>query len=316
MIPRDIRRVFSRLDLQAMSFADSAAPYRYASSSTSSESFMRLLDPPGAWEDVDEAMDYLIHNFRWIFHTAARFEPDPVPLLVLAEAEAKSRVWEVRFSSLLDRMHIENVQDQKVKYTITLLRVYQITMGIILGTRIYGHEELHDSYTAEYTRVVTMIESMLPPSSEIRTGIEKGGEEEQIFSFEPGLIFVLFFTAIKCRIPDLRRRAIALLGPPSPSGHSSASSPLLLPHARKARYQEGAWESQAAAAVASFVINIEEENCSSGDDGARTVPLESDRIHVVNVASCILRRQVQVCCVFLTPGQGQGYRVREGVVNY
>lgn len=80
----------------------------------------------------------------------------------------------------------------------------------------------------------------------------------QAFAFEMGIIPALYFTAIKCRSPSLRRKAIDMLKKVMPR-------------------REGLWDARVLAGIALRVVEIEEaEGCSED-----MWPAEARRIHAI-----------------------------------
>jgi len=79
------------------------------------------------------------------------------------------------------------------------------------------------------------------------------------FTFEMGIIPCLYFTAIKCRCPSLRRKAIELLSKVTPQ-------------------REGLWDSRMLGKVAARMIEFEEDGCAP-NRAASTWPTEERRIH-------------------------------------
>lgn len=280
-IPNDIQRVFARLDLQAMAFADSQAPYPYHLHQTPPD----LKAPPEAFHSIIDAMDCLIHNFCWIFRIAVLSEPHPVPADRLDAASKVFKAWDSTFQRFVNSLSKEILE--KTTSTISLLKMYHITMTIIVATGIYGQECMHDAHSMEYEEIVRLGEKVLP------TEMAKRDDKLHVFSFEPGLIFPVFFTAIKCRYSHIRRRAIALL--------------------ETANHQEGSWESFAASRVAGFVMDIEETGLPAGA-GPDSIP-ETARVHLVMVSVKSDVRKVGIGCVRVSEIDGS-YYVTEGETSY
>ncbi|KFY74229.1 hypothetical protein V499_05727 [Pseudogymnoascus sp. VKM F-103] len=276
MVPDNITQVLDRLDLQVMSFADSEAPYPYhqgqhLSIPTSSPSLAYIRD----------ATDHLIGTFRWIFWLAAFSEPNPIPQWQLDATRRVLQQWANEF----DRLVVFLPEDDR--NTIVLLRMYHTTMTIMVATGLYGQETLHDEHHGLYEHVVALGKILF--DQQRVAGLTEG----YIFCFEPGVIFPLFFVAMKCRHPLIRRQAIALL--------------------ETANHQEGTWESVGAAKVAEFVMGVEEENLPQGA-GSEQV-LESARVHLVNISSKIERRRIDLRCLLRTSEEDSWY-FREGTVFY
>lgn len=275
-VPDNIVQVLNRLDLQAMSFADSEAPYPYhlcqdLSIPTASPSFAYIRD----------ATDHLIETFRWIFWLAASSEPNPIPQWQLDATSTLLQQWEKEFDCLVSFLSADD------RNTIVLLKMYHSTMTIMVATGLYGQETRHDEHDGLYEDIVTLGKKLFDHR------MVAGSMDGYIFCFEPGIIFPLFFVAIKCRHPLIRRQAIALL--------------------ETADHQEGTWESVGAAKVAEFVMGVEEENLPQGA-GSEQV-LESARVHSVNISANIERRRIDLSCLLRTSEEDSWY-FREGTVCY
>ncbi len=74
-IPQDIADVLSRLDLQAMSFAEARAPYPYHSWPDS----LKFPTYPLSLTSVSDALSYLIKLVRWVSFLASFSEPNFMP---------------------------------------------------------------------------------------------------------------------------------------------------------------------------------------------------------------------------------------------
>jgi hypothetical protein len=81
----------------------------------------------------------------------------------------------------------------------------------------------------------------------------------EAFTFEMGIIPFLYFTAIKCRSPTVRRAAIHLLSKATPQ-------------------REGLWDARLMANIAKRMMEIEEDGCSPTSE-PRTWPPEQRRVH-------------------------------------
>jgi hypothetical protein len=88
--------------------------------------------------------------------------------------------------------------------SLGLLLVQQKIGFMFLKTCTTQYQTSFDRYNSTFRSVVGILERLLGhPESSLRA--------KSSFSLELGIIPCLFYTAIKCRHPDLRRRAIALL---------------------------------------------------------------------------------------------------------
>lgn len=110
-----------------------------------------------------------------------------------------------------------------------------------------------------------------------------------IFSLEMGLIFALYFVAIKCRSPVLRRQATYMLSRVKPC-------------------KEGMWDARVMEKVSQYVIEIEERGCVEPvTEEVRTWPGEECRVHGIYIfPRCDYKGRVQrVKCVG-GPGAKEG----------
>lgn len=145
-------------------------------------------------------------------------------------------------------------------YASTLLRLYHLITYIWISTCPDKSETVFDLYMAEFTAVIDLSESLLA----------KGTASNALppFTFEMGLIPPLYFTAINCRHPTLRRRAVSLL--------------------RQGSVRESLWDAEPMARVAERVIMLEESGLEPGTDAW---PAEIFRVHDAAISQRILTRE-------------------------
>jgi cholestenol Delta-isomerase len=266
-VPEDIVQVLHRLDLQAMSLGDSRNPYPH---------HMNLMPldinaMPRSFDRFDAATSHLIDIFRCIIRVASLSEPKPIPQSSLDAFTTLLSNWSISFNHLLSTSNIA----KQTPNSVILMKMYHILLTILVSVRVYGLESRHDSQLNHYRYLVALGTTIIT-NEESR---DASMFDDAIFSFEPGVIFALFFTAIKCRHPVVRRQAVDLL--------------------RRSRQREGAWESVGAAHVADFVIEVEEEGLT---DTERTgagpeVVKEGNRVHLVNIFPFTDQRAIDVGCL-------------------
>jgi hypothetical protein len=129
----------------------------------------------------------------------------------------------------------------------------------------------------EFERIVALAETLSKiPSSSPQTGIKPA------YSFDMGVLPPLYYTAVRCRDPIIRRKALALL----------SASPR----------REGIWDSLILAAIVRWVIG-EEESDLDEVSCAEDVPL-SVRIYMVERSLLIAERR---CLVKFLKGQRNEY---------
>lgn len=276
-LPNDILQVYKRLDLQALSFSDSNIPY---SASLCSEAVQMIAIRHPHIYSIEDAIDTVLHLFRWVFQKTDNNESCPIPREDLYAAKHALKQWNKQSPT---DIHATN----NPKPPFTLLKMYQIIMEIILTVEAQCLETLHDVYLPEYKQLLAMSEDLILSGQTSRTS-------QSFFCFDLGIIFPLFWVAIKCREPKVRRRAVELLA--------------LMDH------QEGAWKSSSAAKVASFLIDIEEEGrCPvvSMKDISETA-----RVHLIGMKVDGKSRSILLTCLLRAQLDNISWYQREGRVTY
>lgn len=277
-IPSDIVQVLHRLDLQAMSFADDEAPYEHSPNQAHG-----LADTSIRFLSLEHATNCLVHNFKWIFRIATYWEPNPIPAEELEAARKALLQWEVNFHHLT--VSFDEYTRKRVEGATNVLHMYSKTMAILIATGVFGGETRNYEYERIFQEIINYGKKVHEGGKAFST---QNGTE--IFTFEMGAIFPLFFTAIKCRNGRLRREAVALL--------------------KDMKRQEGSWPSVAAASVAEYVIRVEEEG------GIIDRIVETDHVQAVHVKANIEYRMVEVSCFFRTNTPESPWCCRGEVVSY
>ncbi|KAJ2967075.1 hypothetical protein NQ176_g9845 [Zarea fungicola] len=122
-----------------------------------------------------------------------------------------------------------------------ILRIYHTVAQILVGSVGNDLDEcVFDDYTSHFECILDGTADILVASEAMRYQDVAAGLNSQSLNFtiDLGLIPPVYFTALKCRVPRVRRRAIALLA------HSL--------------HQEGIWNGKLAAIVSEKVMDIEE----------------------------------------------------------
>jgi hypothetical protein len=264
-----------RSGLQATTIGDSKIPYP---DHLSKEHIELLKTPPTAFGSIEDSIDLVLHLCRWLFHRAAYSESYsescPISAEDLAFANKALERWNLGIQIYFSPPNTTIMA--QLPRSIALLKIYQIIMTIIISTGVHGQETLHDAYLDKYEEVIRLCGELLLDAK----GSVSGPSCNRFFCFDIGVIFPLFWVAIKCREPHARRRAVKLLG--------------------SLRHQEGSWKSTTAAKAAEFVISIEEEGMP---EGGGQIP-ELARVQLVNMTADVKRGEIRVSCV-LRPAHGR-----------
>lgn len=278
-IPKDIIQVFKRLDVQAITFGDAKVPYP---DNLCKEHIDFLTAPPTGFGSIEDSLDVVLHLCRWMFRREAYSNTCPVAHEDLVSASKALACWNLGMDKYFSAPNAR--RNGQLEHPIALLKMYQIIMTIIIVTGAQGQETLHDAYSHKYGEVLALAEGLLLDG---RVSLS-AASSNRFFCFDIGVIFPLFWVAIKLRQPKPRRRAVKLLG----SMH----------------HQEGAWKSTSAAKVAQFVIDVEEEGMSKDDC---YIP-EIARVHLVNTTADLEKGEIRVSCVMRSDIDDCSWYNREG----
>lgn len=152
--------------------------------------------------------------------------------------------WSINFTEYLARNPTaDNPSDNP---GVEVLKLWHIGGHMLFANRHSQTETAHDQFHAEFDLIVAGAERLLLHSS------SSAASYTSCFSVDIGVVPLLYFVAVKCRHPQTRRRAVALL----------EASP---------RRREAVWDSVGAARLAREIVAIEEEGL--GDvRGYRDVP--------------------------------------------
>ena len=143
------------------------------------------------------------------------------------------------------------------KMAISQLLVYYYTSEIWVSTCLETTEVLFDEHLVDFTLIIRHAKRVLEHWSRVYHTITS----KVAFTFELGMIPPLYYTAMKCRHPLLRREAVSLL--------------------ERCPVREGPWNSKETTLVAQRVILLEEADRSDLSDTWR--PSEGMRIWRVEI---------------------------------
>jgi hypothetical protein len=258
-----VLQIFTRLDIQSGLFSSPSSYY------TELEPH-QTPNPPApeqfVFADYKKArisMDHLMNACLSFVIMAGKIKFLPVKdFKIIAEQlrlQSRLECWLVGFKRLINatqsQMTPEDVQAMNMLHI--LHRISKVWLAICLSPT----EMACDVHLEDYELLLDSAESLIssmPP--------------QNCFTFEMGYIAPVYFVALKCRYPTLRRRAIKLL----------ADFPR----------QEGLWHSTRAASIASRVAAIEEahippEILADPTTGPDIIPAHS-RIHDAIIVSNVL----------------------------
>ena len=266
----DLVRAFLRLDMQASSYLGMRAP-AIAGKHTEDVVPPRLYSIYQAKDVLDSLTGQLCSLIRTTIEEY-RFRKDrDIPVDVVAKvANVKDSldIWNKRFEKYLDRPSSKFSRQEQLAINILLIN-HRVSM-IEAATCTHAEQAIFDQFDAEFDEVVTLAAVII----RARDTVAPRALE---FSLDMGVIYPLYWTAVKCREPWTRQRAMTLL--------------------RSTTLQEGVWNAAAQASIAEVAI-AREQQCSTGESSAAQRPLELARVH--NVGTNILDPVKRVAEVSLT----------------
>jgi hypothetical protein len=195
---------------------------------------------------------------------------------------------------MIDCLPNPSPQDMQV---IRIMRIQSLVASIWNATTVptstegFSDECAFDTCTAEFDKILSLAslciddDNTTTPSSTLPSSDSRATHPAPSFSLEMGIIFALYFTAIKCRSPDIRRRAIYFLSQVNPQ-------------------REGMWDAMVLKAIAQYAVEFEESGClGSATVDPETWPLEEQRIHGIYIdPHCDLQGRVQKVTFVWRPG--------------
>ena len=220
--------ILTRLDLQAMTFSDSSAPYSFQDASWLTKVDLDLRN--------GEKIESYGQAGTMLFALARR-------VLMYDEALAFGKLEEGQMGPVADEI-MQDVTTWELKMGFferrnrpeseswaLSVRMYHTLLRLMLIATFFGPERRWDKSLGYFERIIACAKSLIAATERTET--------RNLMSLEPGLIIPLFLTTTKCRHSQVRRLAAKLL--------------------HQLKKQEGLWPSDGAVAVGERVMAIEEE---------------------------------------------------------
>ncbi|KUJ18088.1 uncharacterized protein LY89DRAFT_583316 [Mollisia scopiformis] len=291
---------FTKLDVQAISFAEESNPERH---SLVLNAELSLLDNmPLSFDTVRQAEPYENAIIRQSMRFFAVQVPLPRPrppkrafpinawwgirdpdVVAIQQSILKYiSAWHSAFEPLWTKLQTEGTDEETLLIASTLRLHIEADTIALLGVCCTNEEDF-DAYTDTFSDMITL-------SSTILLTLTKTSPTTPKFSFDSHVVIPLHMIAHKCRDPLIRRRAIELL----------------------TRYprREGVWDSALGARIGSWAMAVEEE---FGDEEGR-VPGWA-RIHGVVFERDGERRGALLGCEQKV-GEGGGWGWRRKIITW
>jgi hypothetical protein len=251
--------------------------------------------PAGArlFLDLKSAEDSLYQdlNYLWKFYytyDSTRYEPDLIPPFVSSGLQAlQERLcnWREAFQSFENKYQICATQ-QEVQHA-SLLRIHNSTATVLLAELLHPNQTVFDALDDMFRSIVYLSDQLLE--------YKLGSPWADTFSVELGVVQPLYITAIKCRIPQVRARAIKLL--------------LAVPR------QEGIWNGLVMGKISEQVKIMEEGDLDTQYLETERLP-ELCRVHSVGADINHKDRTASFSCRLRRAGGGGEWELRRGIVTW
>ncbi|KAK5695617.1 hypothetical protein LTR17_024544 [Elasticomyces elasticus] len=219
---------------------------------------------PAHFNTMQDARDSIVHLSNIGLRFIRNMKKGRYARLVLPDDFVRQAVLErevERWKEALDALILTDTVSLRDLDAAKVLRVHQIILTVWLGSCCHIADSYLDNFMADFEAGVTLGEEIQRNAA----AIEQRRTNQPSFLFDMELVSPLYYIAIKCRDPNIRRRAIALL--------------------RQTRRREGLWDSNMAAAIAERIAALEEVNLSTLDGSE--LPAEEDRVHNTEISTMV-----------------------------
>ena len=284
----DILETFSRLDLQAMTLADSRVPHTFQ---LSLRFMFTQQDIPSTFSSLAEAQHLLFEHLKWSiliselfsggFSAMPQTSQTIADLLVMkSTSETCLKTWASVFAEFRQKQS-QGLLNSEVQDALTITQIYHDITVLMIGPGSSRKETTFDAHTARFEKILTLIETLPALMNSTSRTIGKLWHHKNL-SFELGIVLPLFYIAYRCREPYLRRRAFT--------------------HLDSLNCRDGSWDSSGAAKVAKRIMEIEEEGL--GDVKCAKQIKEEKRVKEVMVIVELTQRKLHLTCTLKPTSEG------------
>jgi hypothetical protein len=249
----DLARAFLRLDLQASTYLGRRAP-ALAEKEAASAMPARFSSLNQSKDVLDSLTRQLYSLIRTIVEPYRYNKDEDIPLEAVAQiAHLKHLldVWDERFEIYLSRSASRFSRQELL--VINVLLINHKMSAIQAGTCAHREASIFDQFDTKFDEIVTLAATIIWAHNSASSHVLN-------FSLDAGVIFPTYWTAINCREPWIRQRAMSLL--------------------RSVTFQEGVWDAAAHVRIAEVAI-AREQRCSVDVAAVDQRPPESARVHSV-----------------------------------
>lgn len=245
---------FNRIELLANLFGEQASwDYPVELSETVPDEFNNMREARDSVVHIANLTVRFIKFMKWRKYTRLVL-PDHI-----ARQAALLRQMDI-WAATLDRMLLgESITERDLDAAKTL-RIHQVVAAMWLKRCTTPEETANDESMRDFQTAVGLAESIQHVAGSLE---QRRALNSSSFLFDMEIVSPLYYVASKCRHPQIRRRAIAVL--------------------KRTQRREGLWDSDVAGAIAERQTEIEEANLTVLDGSE--LPAEEDRVHNIQITS-------------------------------
>lgn len=243
---------FTRLNIPSALFGQGSMYLYHLGENTRAKSSIHVVPMFDTVRDARRHLDALINGTYSLSEEACKLVMDqhPQPSNFQQRQDqllAALACWQRGFDSSYSTMSKKG--NVKTRIGLPLLRIYHTMTFIMAATALRGtNEGIFDSYTQEFSSILHQTADLGSMLSVLTSnGILRDFHLPEVsFTADMGFITPLYFTAMRCRVPSLRRQAIDKLS--------------------RAPHREGAWGGPFVSRIAEHVMVMEEDGIFDGID--------------------------------------------------
>jgi hypothetical protein len=262
--------VFARLRVQFLMFgygplhkrALFAQDFHCGRSITIPRLFATIRELRQSLDNILNSVVHLVVRYQEDFFATDIHPPRPTPASLQRQADLQVTIsdwtaaYHVSTPSLLLRVSTHE------RLGLRMLQIYGHLVSVMLSTCFSVKETTFDSYNSTFESIVKESEDLVRLAATMTPGTKNGQQVSHrvdacqttsSFSIDMGCYPPLYYTALKCRIPHLRRRAVTLL--------------------KMCQHTEGPWTGPLLAHIATCAIDREEADFSAT---LHTLPVPSE----------------------------------------
>ncbi|KAE8420762.1 hypothetical protein BDV36DRAFT_292953 [Aspergillus pseudocaelatus] len=287
---KELRRLYSKFNLEASFMGRSLYPLETPSQDVTASDVV-LANLSHARSYLDNLMNKGLAFIRSVDLDRKPRDPELQHKLELEQQKICDEfdTWLVGLNKLIQRMG-PWIQQNDLRASL-ILKIYYHTSLIWVKAVLARDENVFDLYISDFDAVVDYAGRVI----QLTVEIDERTNNQSMFCLEGEVIGPLYYAAIKCRNPVIRRKAIDLLL-----------------HYGKI---EGMWNAKRYAAVANLVMEVEESACSGVIESERDVDLQA-RVYDSLQPEVTERNPCQVLLLFEPDGVGSGFQQRMELVHW